>query len=527
VTAAVEVRDAFRVYSSSGTATVALQGLTLTVEVGEIVVLLGPSGSGKSTLLRAIAGFDRLSAGRIEVLGTDLAGLGGRRLAAYRARTMGVLDQHYGRSLSPELSCRDSISLQLRLMGRHAGEGGRVADELLRRVGLAGREDDRPATLSGGEQQRVAVCASLAHRPSLLLADEPAGELDARSAQTIYDLIGELARETGTTALLVSHDPAAAAIADRIVQVRDGRVVEEALRGKPPALVVSRTGWVRIPVAAPSSREQVRMAVESRGDELILRKLGPTADDGGAGEDKRAPRSAHGPASPFVVASLRGVAKSYAHGQSQNVVFERLSHEIPAGRLLAVVGRSGSGKTTLLHLLAGLVRPTDGDVVLLGESLVDKRRSELAQLRREHVALVTQQPGLVSYLTAEENVALGLSLRSHRNGTTAQAQEALTEVGLSERLGHRTEMLSAGEQQRVAIARALAAEPSLLLVDEPTARLDAESARQIGYLLCRAARHAGRAVVVATHDPDLIALCDEIIPLERHGPPELAVRPRS
>src|SRR5439155_22698915 len=144
------------------------------------------------------------------VLETELGGLGPGEAAAFRAANIGLLDQHYARSLSADLTCRQTVALQLGLLGRDPKQSRRVAEELLDRIGLADRAGDRPELLSGGEQQRVAVCAAFAHRPRLLLADEPAGELDADSAATVYRLLGELARDTGATALIVSHDPEAA-----------------------------------------------------------------------------------------------------------------------------------------------------------------------------------------------------------------------------------------------------------------------------------------------------------------------------
>ena len=215
MTPAIELSDAFRIYGSGPGATVALQGLDLAVAPGEIVVVLGPSGAGKSTLLRVLAGLERLSAGTARVLGTDL----------------GLLDQHYARSLSADLTCRHSVALQLQLLGAAPAESLATADALLERVGLAARAGERPETLSGGEQQRVAVCAAVAHRPGLLLADEPAGELDAANAEVVYRLLGELVRDGAATALIVSHDAAAASIADRLVYIRDGRIVEEARPG--------------------------------------------------------------------------------------------------------------------------------------------------------------------------------------------------------------------------------------------------------------------------------------------------------
>src|SRR5262249_2699620 len=152
----------FRIFPSPGGGTAALQGLTLAVDPGEIVVALGPSGCGKTTLLRAVAGLETLSAGTAHVLGVELGRAGRRARAAFPAERPGLLDQHCPRSLAPDLPCRDTVGLQLRLLGRDAREAERAADELLERVGLGDRGGARPGELSGGEQQRVAVCAALA-----------------------------------------------------------------------------------------------------------------------------------------------------------------------------------------------------------------------------------------------------------------------------------------------------------------------------------------------------------------------------
>ena len=239
---AVEARDLFRLYASSEGTSVALQGLTLDVPVGELLVVFGPSGSGKSTLLRILAGLDRPSAGSVSVFGHDLRTLRGRALVEYRSRTLGYADQHYGRALAPELTVRQLVALRLALLGVERAERESAADSLLERVGLLDRADALPGELSGGQQQRVAICAALVHRPRLFIADEPTGELDAANAEQIYALIGALSREAGVTTLIVSHDPSSAAVADRVVQIRDGRVSAEDGQA-----VVNRGGWVRIP----------------------------------------------------------------------------------------------------------------------------------------------------------------------------------------------------------------------------------------------------------------------------------------
>ena len=205
-------------------------------------------------------------------------------------------------------------------------------------------------------------------------------------------------------------------------------------------------------------------------------------------------------------------------GDGVRRLFGDLSLAFRGGVLTGVIGRSGSGKTTLLHLLAGLLHPSEGEVLLAGEVLAGRTRGELAALRRRHVALVTQEPGLVPYLSALENVRLALALRGLDREAGPRARGALLEVGLGERLGSPASRLSAGERQRVAVARALAVGTPLLLADEPTARLDEENAQTTGGLLRRAAHEHGLAVVCATHDPLLIELADEIVGLDPAAP---------
>jgi ABC-type lipoprotein export system ATPase subunit len=508
MTPAIETRDAYRIYDSSAGGTVALQGLTLTVEPGEIVVVLGPSGSGKSTLLRVLAGFEQLSAGTARVLGVEVARLNARQASAFRARELGLLDQHYARSLSPDLSCLQSIALQLRLLGAPTEDAEREALAALERVGLADRAHDRPQLLSGGEQQRVAVCAAVAHRPRLLLADEPAGELDADNAARIYGVLAEFVRGVQGTAVLVSHDTAAAEIADRLVYIRDGRVVEEERPGEARSLVTSH-GWVRIPepVFRQAGRPE-RLSVTHEDGQISLEPVGVVeTGDLLADEPVARPEGA-----PRVVCALDDVTKRFG-SSAQPPAVETLSYEFHAGTFTAVVGRSGSGKTTLLHLLAGLERPTGGEITLLGTHLESLDRTELALLRRDHVALVSQEPGLIPYLTALENVQLALAVRGREDTDGSVSEQALAEVGLEHRLSLQASRLSAGERQRVAVARALATHVELLLIDEPTARLDEENAKTVAALLRRAAHRRGLAVVCATHDPVLIEAADEILPM--------------
>ncbi|HEX7310082.1 MAG TPA: ATP-binding cassette domain-containing protein [Gaiellaceae bacterium] len=500
---AVETLQLFRIYGDGRA--VALQGLTMNIEVGEVVVVFGPSGSGKSTLLRVLAGLDTPSAGHVTVFGDDLRELRGRGLREYRSRVLGYIDQHYASALAPELRARDFVALQPALLGTARAERHARADELLERVGLADRRDAYPAELSGGEQQRVALAAALAHGPRLLIADEPTGELDAANATTAYALIGELAREQRATTIVVSHDPQAATIADRVLHIRDGRVSAESAveRGHAEEIVLARGGWLRLPedlLRLGGVADRARARVEDGG--IVI---SPVAAAAVATEPERRPIARPG----GVVAEVRGLTKAYGPRR----VLDDVQASFRGGCLTAVTGPSGSGKTTLLHVLAGLVSPDRGEATVLGRIPDD-------ELRRSEIALVAQDAHLIPFLSARENVALVLELRraGHAPGTVPGTWpgEALDAVGLGELADELVSRLSTGERQRVALARAIASRPKLLLADEPTARLDEANARTIGSLFAQLAADTGAAVVCATHDPALIDQADarlELAPL--------------
>jgi ABC-type lipoprotein export system ATPase subunit len=194
-------------------------------------------------------------------------------------------------------------------------------------------------------------------------------------------------------------------------------------------------------------------------------------------------------------------------------VLDGLDAEFYAGRLHAVVGPSGSGKTTLLHLLAGLELPEAGAVTINDVDVTALDRTARAALRRDRIAYVGQQAGLVPHLSALENVELGLALRGRDEGARQVALAALDSVGLGERATQRVSRLSQGERARVAIARAIAAKPELLLADEPTSRLDGANAIAVAVLLARLARDTGCAVVCSTHDALVLEQADERITL--------------
>jgi putative ABC transport system ATP-binding protein len=221
---AIEARGASRHYTMGETTVRAVQDVSFNIPRGEFAALLGPSGSGKSTLLNLLAGLDRLSSGSIVVDGRDLGTMDSEALARYRRLTVGMIFQSF--NLVPTMTLADNIELPLRFAETPRSERHDRVLELLTKVGLAHRATHKPTELSGGEQQRGAIARALANRPSVLLADEPTGNLDSRNGREVMTLLRELNEKMGVTVLMVTHDPALAArFARTSLHMADGRLV--------------------------------------------------------------------------------------------------------------------------------------------------------------------------------------------------------------------------------------------------------------------------------------------------------------
>ena len=219
-----------KIYKVADLEVVALQGLDLIVERGEIVGIVGASGSGKTTLMNIVGGLDRPSAGRVMVDGQDLLKLSDRALNRYRREKVGFVWQQTSRNLIPYLTAQENVELPMSVARLSRRERHARVSELLHAVGLYERRGHRLAQLSGGEQQRVAISVALANKPVLLLGDEPTGEVDSATAQTIMDAFRNLSETLGLTTIIVTHDPRIAAQVDRVMAIRDGKTSTETIR---------------------------------------------------------------------------------------------------------------------------------------------------------------------------------------------------------------------------------------------------------------------------------------------------------
>ena len=482
-----ELHDVIKSYGEGSSSIHAVDGVSLSIDKGEFVVVEGPSGSGKSTLLQLLGALDRPSAGSVMFEGADLALIPDRKLAELRLKTFGFVFQQF--NLVPTLSAMENVEAALAPLGGSRRSLKERALRLLSGVGLADRADHLPSQLSGGEQQRVAIARALSKGPRVILADEPTGNLDTRTGQEIMSILRRLSSEMGQTVVLITHDPEIAATAPRVIRVRDGRVVADAsgaalVAGAATAAAVPLLPPITVhtPVAAPTAPSPIPS---------------PTASDAWI-ETAAAPKAAGEP-----LLHAEGVVKHYVTDTEDVIGVDGVSLTVHEGEFVAITGPSGSGKTTLLNCLSGLDRIDRGRVLIAGQTVHDLNDKEQSQLRSAVMGFIFQSWNLVPVFSAVENVELPLLLNGVKpHDARIAATATLERIGLGHRLNHHPNAMSGGEQQRVAIARALAAGPQLVWADEPTGNLDSHTADSVLDLL-RELNRDGLAIVLVTHDESI------------------------
>lgn len=243
----IECHNLIKIHKQGNLEVVALQGLDLTMEQGEFISIVGASGAGKSTLLTILAGFEKPSAGRATVVDRDLTDISPRDLTRYYRRDVGFVWQDFTRNLLPYLKAAQNVELPMLFGGISGRKRKDRAMALLEAVGLRGKAHAPIHTLSGGEQQRLALCVALAPGPKLLLADELTGELDTETSLEIFELLRQLSHDGGLSVLVVTHDVAIARRTDRVVRIADGRIATQSRRGASELVAVDNRGMVQLP----------------------------------------------------------------------------------------------------------------------------------------------------------------------------------------------------------------------------------------------------------------------------------------
>ncbi len=282
-----------KIYKVTEIEVVALQGLDLTVEAGELMGIVGASGSGKSSLLNVLGGLDRPSAGRVLVDGQDLLKMSDHELDRYRRTKVGFVWQQVARNLVPYLSAQANVELPMTVANLNGQQKRARSQELLRAVGLWDHRDHKLVQLSGGQQQRVAIAVAMANHPELLLADEPTGELDSATAQQILELLQQMNERYGLTTIIVTHDPHIARAVNRVVTIRDGRISSETIRREDDVtsaltagittaqrhvfdeyLVVDEGGHLQLPhELAEKAKIGDRVTLELKDDGLLIKPV--------------------------------------------------------------------------------------------------------------------------------------------------------------------------------------------------------------------------------------------------------------
>ena len=221
----VWIHELIKVYKSGSLEVTALRGIDLTVKRGEVLAVIGPSGCGKTTLLNIIGGLDDATAGKVFVNGKNIREMKEKQIVEYRRSKVGFIFQNF--NLIPTLTAKENIELPMRISKKPIKERKSRVDELAKAIGLEDRMDHRPEQLSGGEQQRIAFAVALANDPPLILADEPTGELDTRTGEEVMEIFKALSRQLGKTEIIVTHDTRISDLADRTMEIRDGKIVKE------------------------------------------------------------------------------------------------------------------------------------------------------------------------------------------------------------------------------------------------------------------------------------------------------------
>jgi ABC-type lipoprotein export system ATPase subunit len=485
----LQMQDATKVYDDGAVPFVALDSIGLEIAQGEFLGITGRSGAGKTTLLNMLSGVDSLTSGSVMFHAPGEADasapvsvqtLSEDALARWRGENLGIIYQSF--ELMPSLSLLENVMLPPDFSGAYRrGSSAQRALELLEMVDIAEHAHKIPAHISGGQRQRVAIARALVNDPHVIIADEPTGNLDSVTAETILRIFEKLV-EQGKTVVMVTHDESFAPRFTRRLVIADGILSEPATRpsAKPP-------------------RTTTRDAVPP--------SMAGTPASGGNDGAARAP---HRAAERAIV--LTGVEKVYENAAGKFTALKSIDLELNYGRFVSVVGKSGCGKSTLLNMITGIDHPTRGDVIVGGEHIYRMGESRRALWRGQHLGVVFQFFQLLPTLSLLENTMLPMDYCNQYpfHERPDRALDLLRLVGLEEQAHKLPSAVSSGQQQEAAIARALAMDPAIIVADEPTGNLDSRSAENVLDLFERLAR-GGKTILIVTHDPSITKRTDQTI----------------
>jgi nitrate/nitrite transport system ATP-binding protein len=504
----LEIINLSKSYGAGAGRSEVLSNVSLSIEEGEFVAIVGFSGSGKTTLISTIAGLTTPDSGQILLKGKPVTGAGPDR---------GVVFQNY--SLMPWLSVYGNVALAVDTVFPDWDESKRRTHTLehIEMVGLSHAIDRRPAELSGGMRQRVAVARALAMNPEILLLDEPLSALDALTRAKLQNEIEAIWSRQRKTVILVTNDvDEALLLADRIIPLEPG-----------PRATLSREFKVDIPrprdrMALNHSEAYQRLRAEiteylvqigmqrsvSASESVRLPDVVPIT----ASRATRAAVQTRPAENPDKFLELYEVTKTYPTQRGPLTVVDKFTLDIRKGEFVSLIGHSGCGKSTVLSMIAGLNELTSGGIVLDGREVTGAGPDR---------GVVFQAPSLLPWLSARENVAMGVD-RVYPHASAGERRDIveyyLSRVGLGDALDKKASELSNGMKQRVGLARAFALSPKLLLLDEPFGMLDALTRWELQEVLMDVWRRNRVTAICVTHDVDEAILLADRVVMMTNGP---------
>ena len=491
----IQMKDVVKAYTTGEGPFIALNDVNLAIQPGEFLGITGKSGAGKTTLLNMISGVSDLTSGEVFFQGSDNGSPGSAvpihtlnedQLAQWRGENVGIIYQSF--ELMPTLNLVENVMLPPDFLGSYRPIISKErALELLELVDIVEHAYKIPAHISGGQKQRVAIARAMVNDPDLIIADEPTGNLDTVTAETIFQIFEKLV-DQGKTIVMVTHDVSLASRFSRRLHIVDGVV------GTPP-----KNGSA--PTASPESVEGAERLRDDPGalldsaipcDEVVFGKVETKQDH------------------PAIV--LRNVDKIYVNAAGEFVALKSVNMQLDYGQFISIVGKSGSGKSTLLNMITGIDHPTSGEVIVGNEHIYEMNKSKRALWRGKNMGVVFQFFQLLPTLTLLENTILPMDYTKTYpfNERSDRAMELLKMVGLEEQAHKLPTAVSSGQQQSAAIARALATDPAIILADEPTGNLDSRSAENVLNIFQRLASQ-GKTILIVTHDPSITRRTDQTI----------------
>ena len=495
----IQVHDLVKVYTTGAGGFTALKDVTFDTYAGEFLGVVGKSGAGKTTLLNTITGVSSITSGEVIFHAGENGNGRGRskpisvhsmdenKMALWRGRNIGIVYQSF--ELMPQLDLLDNIMLSQDFSDLYRPTTSMErALELLDLVELTEHAYKLPAHISGGQKQRVAIARALANDPPVIVADEPTGNLDTVTAETIFQLFQQLV-ERGKTIIMVTHDRNLAPRFSRYLEISDGEIVYEKVNG-------SSAGHVQRIKADRSSPPNPSAALLAAEVDLPAKVEMAMPESGGD--------------NPAIL--LRDVVKTYVNAAGDFTALRGINLHMDHGQFISLVGKSGSGKSTLLNMLTGIDHPTSGDVIIGDQDIYKMSESKRALWRGRQVGIVFQFFQLLPTLTLLENTMLPMDYCNvyPARERPARAMELLKMVGLEEQAYKLPASVSSGQQQCAAIARSLANDPPIIVADEPTGNLDSRSADTI-YRLFKDLAAQGKTILIVTHDPSLTRRTDQTV----------------